>query len=380
MDPEGKKVYADNDVLELFPGGGMEPIPAGENLPSDAVYVTGYLEPRLADALEKGAGVVLLDARSLFEGISIRYQQTWWKGGDEENENHTGTYVYDTPMTRWLGIGEWCAQEWYYLLNGAAKFYLDKMPSRPNVEIRALPSLVRVQDTAVLFDAAVGQGTLVVSGLNHAGAKGRPENRAVLKAMIRCAAEEKPSVVWPREELMPTVSLPEGTTLGFVRTVPSNFESSVWKSWKEDDVRNFVCRQTSKENALSWLTAPVGAGQDRVSFVFSGGLGYRGQPDAGGFALEVGDKEVLRFDLPPADARPKATGKTSTVEWTGEAGVTLSMEILRLTEQDTFGRFTLTVPRELLSGGAACEKITVRSLGEGSRRWFAVVPMFDLTD
>ncbi|MBQ6619056.1 MAG: hypothetical protein IJH68_02775 [Thermoguttaceae bacterium] len=378
--PEGKKVYADNDVLELFPGGGMEPIPADGPLSSDAVYVTGYIEPRLADALEKGAGVVLLDARSLFEGISINYQQTWWKGGDEENENHTGTYVYDTPMTRRLGIGEWCAQEWYYLLNGAAKFYLDRMPSRPNVEIRALPSLVRVQDTAVLFDAAVGQGTLVASGLNHAGAKDRPENRAVLKAMIRCAAEEKPAVSWPREAVMPTVSLPEGTTLGFVRTLPSNFESSLWKSWKADDVRNLVCRQTSKENVLSWLTAPAPADAESVTFVFSGGLGYREQPETGGFALEVNGQEVLTFDLPPASALSKARGKTSVYRWTCDNGVTLSLEILRFTGQDTFGRFSLSVPRELLSGEAGGEKISVRSLGEGSRRWFAVVPMFDLTD
>ncbi|MBQ2684378.1 MAG: hypothetical protein IJG02_10970, partial [Thermoguttaceae bacterium] len=353
--PEGKKVYADNDVLELFPGGGMEPIPADGPLSSDAVYVTGYIEPRLADALEKGAGVVLLDARSLFEGISINYQQTWWKGGDEENENHTGTYVYDTPMTRRLGIGEWCAQEWYYLLNGAAKFYLDRMPSRPNVEIRALPSLVRVQDTAVLFDAAVGQGTLVASGLNHAGAKDRPENRAVLKAMIRCAAEEKPAVSWPREAVMPTVSLPEGTTLGFVRTLPSNFESSLWKSWKADDVRNLVCRQTSKENVLSWLTAPAPADAESVTFVFSGGLGYREQPETGGFALEVNGQEVLTFDLPPASALSKARGKTSVYRWTCDNGVTLSLEILRFTGQDTFGRFSLSVPRELLSGEAGGE-------------------------
>ena len=397
--PEGKKVYASDDVLDIFGGSGMEPIPALETLPSDAVYVTGYIEPRLADALARGAGLVVLeespsnppqeragwwlwdqDDGHPFDGVKIEYKQTWWKGGEEEDKNHVGTFVYDTPLTRELAAGSWCGPEWYYLLTGATKYYLDKMPSRPRVHIRALPSLVRVQDTAILFDASVGRGTLVVSGLNHFAAKGRPENSAVLRAMIRCAAEEKPAVRWPPEAIAPKAALPEGTVLGFVRTIPSRFETAIWKSWKSDNARNHVCRQTSRDNILSWLSAPVASEQENVTFVFAGGIGFRDDPDAGGFALEVNDREVLRFNLPPVGALPEAEGHTSTCQWTGAFGAALSLEILRFNGQDAFGRFRLTVPKELLSGKNFGEKISVRSLGEGSRRWFSVVPMFDLTD
>ena len=369
---DGKTVYASADVLELFPNAGWKPIPDDTALPADAVYAVSFMEPRIADALEKGAGAVLLSESQIFPCQSIQFQQTWWKGGDSDASNHVGTFVYPTEMMKELETEDWCQPHWYYLLNGAVKYYLEQLPARPTVHLRALPSLVRVQDTAVIFEAAVGEGTLVVSGLNHAGAKGRPENEAAVLAMIRRAASgEKPSAALPKTAISPVESVPDGMTLGYRKVLPSKYEDARWKSFRGDNARSFTCRQNSRENFLSWLTAPAPADAESVAFVFAAGLGYSGEPATDGFSLEIGGKPVLKFDLPPADV--------NEFTWKNDDGsVVLAFDIRRREPQDVFGVFTLSVPAKLLSGGGKGETITVRSLGEGSRRWFGVNPIVDL--
>lgn len=369
---QGKPVYVADDVRELFPEAGFKPIPADDILPADAVYVISFLEPRLSDALEAGAGIVLIGESQNFPSQSIQYQQTWWKGGDSDSTNHVGTFVYDTPLMRQLETENWCQPHWFYLLNGAVKYYLEQLPARPFVHLRALPSLVRVQDTAVIFDVAVGKGTLVVSGLNHVGAKGRPENEAAVIAMAeRAASGEKPSVSWPKTAIQPAESVPEGTTLGYRRPLPSKYEDARWKSFRGDNARSFTCRQTSKENYLSWQTAQVPADAETVTFIFAAGLGFSGQPATDGFMLEVNGQAVLKFDLPPAEG--------TSCEWKSDDGAaTLAFDIRRREPQDVFGVFRLTVPKALLTGNASGQTLTVRSLGEGSRRWFGLNPIVDL--
>ena len=371
-DVGGKTVYASDDVRELFPNAQLSPIPADDTLAADAVYVVTFLEPRLANALESGAGIVLLGESQNFPCQSIQYQQTWWKGGDSDSANHVGTFVYDTPLMRTLETENWCQPHWYYLLNGAVKYYLDSLPERPTVHLRALPSLVRVQDTAVIFEVAVGKGTLVVSGLNHAGAKGRPENEASVIAMIERAANgEKPQASCPKSLIQPAESVPDGTVLGYRRALPSKYEDTRWKSFRGDNARSFTCRQNSKENFVSWQTAPVPENAESVTFVFAAGLGFSGEPATDGFALEVNDQPVLNFDLPPAEG--------ASCEWKSADGkATLAFDIRRREPQDAFGLFRLTIPKSLLSEKNSGEKLSVRSLGEGSRRWFGLNPIVNL--
>jgi hypothetical protein len=74
--------------------------------------------------------------------------------------------------------------------------------SRPDVVIRALTSMARVEDAALLFEVGVGRGTLVVSGLNHQRAAGRPENAWTIARMVdRAAATERPAARWPKSML-----------------------------------------------------------------------------------------------------------------------------------------------------------------------------------
>ena len=106
----------------------------------------------------------------------ITFRTSWWKGGYENQVNHTGTLVYDHPLTRAMAPEGWCDGGWFYLIEAALRYDLESGPARPDVIIRGLPTIDPVKDQARLFEVGVGKGCLIVSGLNHRGAAGRPEN------------------------------------------------------------------------------------------------------------------------------------------------------------------------------------------------------------
>ena len=99
----------------------------------------------------------------------------------------------------------WCDAGWFDLIEGAGKCVLEKMPARPEVIIRALPSMALVEDDAILFQVGVGKGCLIVSGLNHRHAQGRPENQWLLARLVDHAA---------------TMPRPNAPLAGLVRGLP----------------------------------------------------------------------------------------------------------------------------------------------------------------
>jgi hypothetical protein len=119
---------------------------------------------------------------------------------------------------------------------------------------------------------------------------------------------------------------------------------------------------------VTWETVllPETPAADRVTFVFAGGLGYSSQPKTEGFVLEINGRETIRFDMP---APAKWTSADNRVE--------LRFEPRRAVSVDQFGLFYLTIPRDMLKPGAACQ-LGVRSLGAGSQRWFGLNPYFDV--
>ncbi len=369
-DTRGAAVVVDESQRDQCEGWPVQTLPPEGELDSRAVYVAGWLEPRLTAALERGAGVVLLDGASqLLPGRRVTFRTTWWKAGDSPDRNHCGTYVYDHPAVRAMAPDGWCDEGWFHLVEGAVKSHLQKAPSRPNVVVRALPSLALVQDEALLYEVGVGRGVLVVSGLNHRAARGRPENRWLVARLIEHAALRRaPGALWPAAFLSPVESAPEGALLGFRRVVANDGEEDTWYSHREDAARIFVCRQNRPGNRVVWETAPVPADSaaERVTFAFAGGLGYATEPATEGFMLEIDGRDALQFDLPPP------------VRWlsAGQA-VELRFDVQRTIGPDTFGVFFLSLPRERAGAGRPC-RIGVRSLGAGSRRWFGLYPYTDL--
>jgi hypothetical protein len=215
-------VFAEEAKAKQLAAWGVQSMPPQGPLPSKAVYLTGQLDPRLVDAMTRGACVILFDGpghcqgknligvslvcNSVVNGVAgpvlppyaITFRTSWWKAGENREENNTGTFVYDHPVTTAMAPDGSCDDGWFYLLDGSCKFDLEKAPLRPEVFIRALPSLLLVADEAILFQVGVGKGALIVSGLNHRAAQGRPENDWLLAKLIEHAATfPKPKAQWP---------------------------------------------------------------------------------------------------------------------------------------------------------------------------------------
>ncbi len=364
-------VFVFDPQRKEFSGWSVQPIPADGPLQSRAVYVTNSLfDARLVDAVSRGASVVLLGSQSPFwTSYPITFRTSWWKAGDAPQTNHCGTFVYDHPATRAMAPDGWCDAGWFDLIEGADKCVLEKMPARPEVIVRALPSMALVEDDALLFQVGVGKGCLIVSGLNHQRAQGRPENQWLLARLIDHASTmPRPTPRWPASFVTCHFAAPKGCLAGFRSLTAHKGEQAMWYSYREDQASAAVCRQNEIGNQVTWETAalPTKCADDRVTFVFAGGLGFSSQPKTEGFALDINGKEALRFDLPPPD------------KWVGaDHRVELRFQKRRAVTEDQFGLFYLTIPRSMLEPGKPCQ-LGVRSLGHGSARWFGLNPYHDV--
>jgi hypothetical protein len=232
-------VFADETQIKLHSDWGLKPIPATGDLNSKAVYVVKWpCDPRVVDAMKRGASVVVLEgAGQLLKSRGFTYRTTWWKAGDspDNNNNNVGTFVYDHPVARAMAPDGWCDDGWLYLIEGAEKCVLETAPARPNVIVRALPSLALVEDDALLFEVGVEKGSLIVSGLNHRRAPSRPENEWIVARLLDYAATfPQLKVQWPASFLSVVSVAPEGCIAGFGRLVVNEGEDGIWHSYRED--------------------------------------------------------------------------------------------------------------------------------------------------
>ena len=158
--------------------------------------------------------------------------------------------------------------------------------------------------------------------------------------------------------------------LGYRRII-TVAERGIWHSYREDNTTNYYCRQSAVGTRMEWETAPVPQEHKgkAVTFVFAGGLGWRSDPKTKGFALEVGGRESLAFDL----ARARTSFKSA------DGKVSMVFLPLRQLPLDTVGLFYVTVAAELLSPGKPL-RLGVLSKGKGSRRWFGLNPYTDILD
>ncbi len=358
-------VFAEPDQLAKLPPWGLKPLPAQGVLDERAVYITRQsADPRLVDVLERGGCVVAING--LDHPLNFRYVAygtSWWKGTENTQANYTGTLVYDHPVTRAMAPHSWCDEGWSYLLDGAEKHFLETAPARPEVIIRALPTLELVENSALLYQVGVGKGCLIVSGLNHDYAAGRPENDWLLARLLEHAASHpQPKAHWPAAFLSAADRVP-----GFHRLVSSNGSQSMSVTYRGEQAPFYVCTQMKTGNWLTWETAPVPASlaEDHATFVFAGTFGYGSAPPSKGFVLEINGKETLSFDIP--------SGRLWENRWQStDQQVELRFYALRCAPNGhPLGLFYLKVPRDRLKLGEPCQ-LSVRSLGGDSGRWFGL--------
>ena len=139
-------------------------------------------------------------------------------------------------------------------------------------------------------------------------------------------------------------------------------EPTRWHDFAGDFAQRVFIRQQKKGAALSWNAPSSSKKQPRGACIcFTGGLGWETEPETDGFALLLNGREKLRFDV---TRRP--------AQWRSRDG---SVELLYLptwtSALDSGGFFFLSLSGDQSTAEGPLS-FTVRSLGEGSKRWFAV--------
>ena len=140
-------------------------------------------------------------------------------------------------------------------------------------------------------------------------------------------------------------------------------EETEWFNYAGDhDHRRFI-RQLKTGTELAWITPPrpKTAGSTMV-YYFSGGVGWETEPKTDGFALVLNNEEKLRFDVTRQLTRWDS--KDGTVELTYLPTWTSNV--------DSGGFFFVALKGRIPVDRNGVVPITVRSLGQGSKRWFAL--------
>ena len=135
-----------------------------------------------------------------------------------------------------------------------------------------------------------------------------------------------------------------------------------WHNFSGDFSQRVFIRQETTSAVLRWKSPVVAARREApLVLCFSGGVGWESQPKTGGFALRINAKQMLTFDV---TRRPS--------HWSSEDK---SVELIYLPSwssgEDSAGFFFIVLPKAESRVGRPLS-ISVRSLGKGSQRWFAV--------
>jgi hypothetical protein len=154
---------------------------------------------------------------------------------------------------------------------------------------------------------------------------------------------------------------------GFDAVTDSTAERTTWFTEREPAASLYTVRQTDGTQHVTWKTQPVPMdwARDTVTFVWSGGIGYGSQPEAGGWELAVDGRKAC--EVPFTD---------TSAEWPCAGGGTLRFYVLRRTSEDSAGLFFLTLPKGQWQAGKAVS-LTLSTAGKGSRRWMSLAPYRD---
>ena len=146
------------------------------------------------------------------------------------------------------------------------------------------------------------------------------------------------------------------------RVTSTDQEDTEWHNFAGDFVQRIFIRQQKLGTQLAWATPPFSklAGT-ALAYSFSGGTGWITEPKTDGFALTIGGEEKLRFDVTKEATR-----------WVSKDGAVKLIYLPTWTSNvDTGGFFFVALTQIPVNDDGAVE-FAVRSLGQGSKRWFAL--------
>ncbi|MBB76363.1 MAG: hypothetical protein CMJ75_17800 [Planctomycetaceae bacterium] len=165
------------------------------------------------------------------------------------------------------------------------------------------------------------------------------------------------------EKLAAVEKLATATQSGFEKMTTPAPQVSAWYNYSGTQETRPFLRQTAKGASLAWRTPPleVRPGQRRVVMMFLGGVGWISEPETEGFELSLNKTSTLKFDITRIAA-----------EWVSrDDQMRLRYFPTWNSDLDSAGLFYLEVAPALLEDD---QPVTLRvtSLGEGSKRWFAL--------
>jgi beta-galactosidase len=162
----------DEDLSSQVRSVGFEPIRAlfpstvehneGPIPPDTGLLVSTRLDTNSMHYLEGGGRVFLLDPEPSFAIEATDFRLSSWDGGGP-----SGTIVnLKHPAMSEVPSDGWCDLQFYPLIQKSKSILLT--PHLPRIEpvIRCIDRPTRLTDRAYLFEASVGRGKLLVSGLN----------------------------------------------------------------------------------------------------------------------------------------------------------------------------------------------------------------------
>jgi hypothetical protein len=171
-------------------------------------------------------------------------------------------------------------------------------------------------------------------------------------------------VDWLRKHAVSmTLPSPEVCAEGFDRYAEDG-ERGEWFTHRGESLAMRFARHTDGRQIVTWLSAQLG--ERTAALVWSGGMGYRSQPDAGPFELWVDGKKLIEARL-----------SDQAVEWIGADGARLKFVPHVVNSEDRLGIFYLTLPPGSANPGRRVE-LSWRATGSGSRRWVSVAPYRDV--
>jgi hypothetical protein len=140
-------------------------------------------------------------------------------------------------------------------------------------------------------------------------------------------------------------------------------EETEWSNYAGDHGHRRFIRQLKTGTELEWFTLPAKktAGSNLV-YYFSGGVGWETDTKTDGFALVLNGEEKLRFDV-----------TRQLTQWVSEDGtVELTYLPTWTSTVDSGGFFFVVLTGRIPVNINGVVPFAVRSLGEGSKRWFAL--------
>lgn len=146
------------------------------------------------------------------------------------------------------------------------------------------------------------------------------------------------------------------------KMIRKNAEVTTWQNFAGDQVKRLFIRQDKLGRELAWVSDISDREKEKqLVFCFTGGTGWQSEPKTKGFALFMNGKEVLGFDVARILTR-----------WGSQDGLVELFYLPTWSSHEDTGGFFFLVLAEKIVGERNELSFSVRSLGEGSKRWFAI--------